>query len=105
MMGIFSNLFGIGKPAIDFKTLFLQGAIIVDVRSVDEFKAGHIPQSQNIPLQTLEQKLDVLKKKNKKIITVCQSGARSGMATTILTKAGMEAFNGGNWSALQNKLQ
>jgi rhodanese-related sulfurtransferase len=46
-----------------------------------------------------------LKKKNKKIITVCQSGARSGMATTILAKAGMEAFNGGNWSSLQNKLQ
>jgi len=104
-MGIFSNLFGIGKPTVDFKELFLQGAIIVDVRSVDEFKSGYIPQSQNIPLQTLEQKLDVLKKKNKKIITVCQSGARSGMATTILAKAGMEAFNGGNWSSLQNKLQ
>lgn len=104
-MGIFSNLFGLGGNTTDFKALFLDGAIIVDVRSVDEFKSGHIPQSQNIPLPQLAQKVDFLKKKNKAVITVCQSGARSGMATTLLVKAGINAVNGGNWNSLQNKLQ
>jgi phage shock protein E len=40
----------------------------------------------------------------KPVITVCRSGARSGMGKSILAAAGLEAYNGGPWDSLQNKL-
>ena len=89
----------------DLKLMIQNGALIIDVRSPEEFRSGHIPQSQNIPLQQLEQKLASIQKMNKAVIAVCQSGARSGMATTILKRAGIEVVNGGGWSSLQNKLR
>ena len=104
-MSIFSSLFGMGVKTEDLKSMVQNGALIIDVRTPDEFRSGHIPQSQNIPLQQLEQKLASIKQKNNAVITVCQSGARSGMATTILKKAGVEVVNGGGWSSLQNKLR
>lgn len=40
----------------------------------------------------------------KPIITVCQSGARSGMAKGILKAAGIEVYNGGSWFGLRSKI-
>ena len=78
--------------------------MIIDVRTPDEFRSGHIKSSINIPLQTLSQKITTLKQKKKPIIAVCQSGGRSSMAVTALKNAGIEAYNGGGWSSLENKL-
>ncbi len=103
-MGFLSNLFG-GGPAVDFKEMVHNGAVIIDVRTPDEFKSGHIPQSQNIPLQILQQKINDVKKKNKPVIACCASGGRSSMATTMLQNAGIEAVNGGGWHSLQSKLR
>ena len=41
---------------------------------------------------------------SKPIITVCQSGARSGMAKGILKSAGIEVYNGGSWFGLRSKI-
>ena len=103
-MSIFSSLFGMGVKNEDLKSMDQNGALIIDVRTPDEFRPGHIPLSQNIPLLQLEQEIASIKQKNKPVITVCQSGARSGMAATILKKAGVEVVNGGGWVSLQNKL-
>ncbi len=102
-MGFFSNLFG--GPEADFKQMLQDGAVIIDVRTPEEFKSGHIPQSQNIPLQSIQQKLADIKKKNKPVIACCASGGRSSMATTMLKNAGIEAVNGGGWHSLQSKLR
>jgi rhodanese-related sulfurtransferase len=102
-MGFFSNLFG--GPEVDFKQMLQDGAVIIDVRTPEEFKSGHIPQSQNIPLQVIQNKVADLKKKNKAVIACCASGGRSSMATTILKNAGIEAVNGGGWHSLQSKLR
>ena len=80
------------------------GAVIVDVRSTGEFKAGHIPGSINFPLDNIRSKVAELKKLNKPVITVCRSGARSGMAKSILKSAGLEVYNGGPWTSLKNKI-
>ena len=80
------------------------GAVIVDVRSTGEFKAGHIPGSKNFPLDSIRSKVAELKKLNKPVITVCRSGARSGMAKSILKSAGLEVYNGGPWTSLKNKI-
>ena len=101
MFEFLKKLFG---PGVNFKELVEQGALIVDVRTPDEYKQGHIEGSLNIPLQILPGKLKDLLKKGKTIITVCRSGARSGTAVGILKNAGMEAYNGGPWNRLQNQI-
>ena len=72
MLGALKALFGIG-PAVDYKGLLADGAIIVDVRSKGEFAAGHIKGSVNIPLDTLSASLKKLPNKEKVVITCCAS--------------------------------
>lgn len=100
-MGIFSGLFGGGKTSEKVADLLEKGALIVDVRTPDEYRAGHITESVNIPLNTIPNKVNELKRKNKPIITCCRSGARSGMAADQLRKAGIEVENGGPWNTVK----
>lgn len=102
MFDFLKKLFG---PQADFKALIEQGAIILDVRTPEEFRGGHIQGSQNIPVQIIATKVAELKKKGKPIIAVCRSGARSGVATGILKNAGIEAYNGGAWDSFERTLQ
>lgn len=101
-MGLLNLLFGNKKEAL--KTFQSKGAIIIDVRTTEEFKQGAITGSKNIPLQTILSKIDTIKKLNKPVITCCASGMRSGNAATILRNNGIECINGGSWMSLQNKL-
>jgi rhodanese-related sulfurtransferase len=48
--------------------------------------------------------VDEFKKKGKPVITVCRSGARSGMGKNMLKQHGIEAYNGGPWNSLQQIL-
>lgn len=102
MAGLLKRIFGGSR--VDYRDLVKSGAVIVDVRSISEYKSGHIPGSKNYPLDSLQGKLNELKKMNKPVITVCRSGARSGMAKGMLQKAGIEAYNGGPWTSLKNKI-
>ena len=70
---------------------------IVDVRSMDEFRGGHVTGSLNIPLQEINTKIDELKALTQPLVLCCASGNRSGMATQILSKEGIECYNGGSW--------
>jgi rhodanese-related sulfurtransferase len=102
MLTLLKKLFG--GTSVNYKELVSNGAIIVDVRSPMEYKTGHISGSKNFPLDTIRTKAVELKKINKPVITVCRSGARSGMAKNILRSAGLEVYNGGPWTSLKNKL-
>ncbi|MFM7838651.1 MAG: rhodanese-like domain-containing protein, partial [Chitinophagaceae bacterium] len=90
-----------GGTQVNYRELVQQGAIIIDVRSPDEFRGGHIAGSRNIPVDQLSGKIADLKKVAQPVIAVCTSGMRSGMAKTMLTAAGITAYNGGPWSSLQ----
>ena len=92
-------------PKVNFKALAQQGALLVDVRSPQEFAQGHVAGSINIPLGTLTSRMAELRAKGQPVITCCRSGARSGMAKSMLEAAGVEAYNGGSWSSLQAKLR
>lgn len=87
MFGFLKNLFG---PGTDYKGLLTKGAIIVDVRSPEEYKAGHIDGARNILLDQIKTKVPELKKTGKPVITCCRSGSRSGMAKSQLAASGME---------------
>ncbi|MBL7723986.1 MAG: rhodanese-like domain-containing protein [Chitinophagaceae bacterium] len=102
MLGFLKKIFG--GTSVNYKELMSNGAIIVDVRSPGEYKAGHISGSKNFPLDSIRSKVADLKKLNKPVITVCRSGARSGMAKSILQSAGIEVYNGGPWTSLKSKI-
>jgi rhodanese-related sulfurtransferase len=92
------------QPAVDYKSLLKNGGVIIDVRSQQEFEGGHIKGSVNIPLDKINNSVTALKKYKGAIITVCFSGARSGMAKKQLLQHGFEVYNGGNWQSLQSKI-
>ncbi|CAM4407047.1 rhodanese-like domain-containing protein [Flavobacterium terrigena] len=79
-------------------------AVIIDVRTYEEFAGGHIKNSKNIPLQIIETKINDIKKLNKPVIVCCKSGMRSSQAASILKRNGIETMNGGGWQSLQLKL-
>lgn len=72
-----------------------QNAIIVDVRSADEYKNGHIVNAKNISLSQIEKGnfAEIENHKETPIILVCESGARSASAATKLIKAGFAQVN------------
>lgn len=104
-MSIIDILFGRNKKAGYLRELYNQGALIIDVRTPEEFKSGHISDSFNIPLSVMGTSILSLKKKNRPVITVCQSGGRSAMAVSILKSNGIDAYNGGPWLVLQKEIQ
>ena len=73
-------------------------ALVVDVRSPDEFRGGHCNGSINIPLNVLEARFHELDKKQR-IIVCCASGGRSGAALNILKNNGFDqVINAGPWT-------
>jgi rhodanese-related sulfurtransferase len=78
---------------------------VIDVRSADEYAAGHLRDAKNIPLADLANRIGELdKNKVKTVIVVCQTGARADKATRQLKTAGFEdiyTLEGGvnAWSA------
>ena len=90
--------------SVNFREMVSNGAVIIDVRSPGEYKAGHVRGSKNYPLDNIRSKVAELKKMNKPVITVCRSGTRSGIAKGILKSAGIEVYNGGAWTSLKNKI-
>nr|WP_221290529.1 rhodanese-like domain-containing protein [Massilia aurea] len=64
---------------------------IVDVRSSEEFAAGHLRDAKHIPLADLGARIGELdKSKNRTVVMVCQTGARSDKAARQLQAAGFE---------------
>lgn len=64
------------------------GAVLLDVRTIQEYKEGHIPDSKNVPLQTLEGVKAVVEKTDTPIFVYCYSGGRSRQAARLLTQMG-----------------
>ena len=62
-------------------------AVILDVRELDEWEAGHIPGALHIPLAELEARWPELRASDS-VIAVCRSGNRSATATQALRASG-----------------
>lgn len=71
-----------------------QNVTLLDVRTVDEFKEGHIRGATLIPVSKLEANIAKLKdSKNKQIVVYCRSGSRSVAASRILKAHGFTPLN------------
>lgn len=67
---------------------------LLDVRTIQEYKEGHLRDATLIPVQALDKNLDMLKQdKNKKIIVYCRTGSRSVSASRILEENGFTPLN------------
>lgn len=65
-------------------------AILLDVRTEQEYRSGHIPGSKNIPLDQLHRAKEIIKDAEAPVYVYCQSGGRSRMAASILKRSGYE---------------
>lgn len=78
-------------------TIALQnkGALILDVRTPEEFATGHIIDAKNIQIDKLSEQADSLKKwREKPVVVCCESGARSAQAAKMLKSLGFsQAMN------------
>lgn len=79
-------------------------AVILDVRTDEEYNQGHVENSLHIVLDDLEYEIDQLKELDKPIITCCRSGARSERAKDLLIDNDIDAINGGPWQNVDSYL-
>lgn len=83
-------------PQIDVATLMEQSPaerpLLLDVRTVEEYAAGHFPGAVNIPIDELRSRLDELPT-DRQIAAYCQVGQRGYLATRVLLQAGYDVVN------------
>jgi phage shock protein E len=100
MLSFLKNLF----KTTNYKQLVKRGAIIIDVRTGPEYDAGHIGSAKNIPVERVKDRIAEFKKAKVPVICCCASGMRSAIAAKTLKANGVEAYNGGSWKSLADKL-
>lgn len=74
----------------ELKSRLNQDIVLLDVRTLAEYRSGHIRGAKNVPLNRISQ----YEAKGKQThYVICQSGMRSKQAAKILTKKGLQVFN------------
>lgn len=73
----------------EFATKLTTTGEVLDVRTPAEYRAGHIRQAKNVPLQQIAQ----YQPKAQPIYVICQSGMRSKQAAKQLQKKGYNVIN------------
>lgn len=75
------------------------GAMLIDVRSANEFDSGHILQAYNMPLDRVDVLVpSAVRDKNKVLLLHCSTGVRSGLAKKKLEELGYKnVFNLGSY--------
>ena len=104
-MGFFDFLKG---PDINQGVKEFQGtpdAVLLDVRTPQEYQDGHIPGSVNVPLQTIDGDNTLPANPDTPLFVYCYSGARSAQAVRLLARMGYaNAKNIGGISAYAGKV-
>ena len=82
------------------------GAVLLDVRTPQEYREGHIPGSQNVPLQQLDKVEEVTENKDTVLYVYCRSGERSRQAVSLLRAMGYtNVHNIGGIAAYTGKVE
>jgi phage shock protein E len=80
-------------------------AIVLDVRTLEEWNEGHVEGAKHIVLTVVPSEIEQIKSWGKPIIAVCRSGGRSGQAAQFLTQNGIDVINGGPWQNVAKELE
>ena len=84
----------------------IPGAVLLDVRTPQEYQEGHIPGSKNVPLQSIDKISSVADNKNIPLFVYCYSGGRSRQATAMLQHMGYaNVQNVGGITAYSGKVE
>ena len=82
------------------------GAVLLDVRTPQEYWEGHVPGSKNVPLQTIDKVASVAENKDTVLYVYCYSGTRSRQAVTHLQRMGYTNVNNiGGIAAYSGKVE
>lgn len=89
------NMFNLFKKSKSISTNELQEKLqqsltLLDVRTPEEYRSGHIPKAQNVPLSKIQ---NYKYSGHDEIYVICQSGMRSKQASQILTGKGYDTVN------------
>ena len=96
-MASFGHMSG-KAPAAEVQAMIKNGALVVDVRTADEYNSGHFPGALLIPHGEIGARLGELGAKDRPIVLYCRSGNRSGIALHILESSGFtKAVNAGGY--------
>lgn len=90
-LGIIDRLRGISSVDVyEARNLIEnQGAVVLDVRTEEEYSAARIPEARHMPLSQIGQRLEELESyKDKPILISCRSGSRSARACSFLSRNG-----------------
>ena len=103
-------VFGNGKISYSKQTnalniFSIQDAILLDVRTIQEFARTKIPTAQHIALEDLANQVDLVQTWNLPVIVYCTDGSKSRVATQLLKRAKVNAIDGGAREELAKLLQ
>jgi rhodanese-related sulfurtransferase len=89
-MGLFGRLFS--QPyrnvsIVQARALLDDGAVLVDVRTNQEWNAGHAPVARHLSLESLGRGASGLRQE-RVVVTICRTGARSTQAARMLASKG-----------------
>ena len=83
-----------------------ENAVLLDVRTPQEYREGHIPESINVPLQPIDKVTSIAENKDTELFVYCYSGARSRQAASALRQMGYtNVQNIGGIAAYQGKVE
>ena len=91
----------------DARALAAAGAPVIDVRTQEEWDAGHLDQAKLIPVTEFAGRISEIDAlvggdKSKPVVIICRSGGRSEKAKAMLLAAGyQQVINGGRWENLK----
>ncbi|MBS1653751.1 MAG: rhodanese-like domain-containing protein [Bacteroidetes bacterium] len=98
------SFLGLGNASIT--DALKRNAVIIDVRTPNEYDQGRIKQSINIPVDKIKANFERLKNMNRPVILCCASGSRSGQACHELKAMGLkDVHNGGSWESVLRTLK
>jgi rhodanese-related sulfurtransferase len=91
---MFKNLFKSNAVTVtDAVAMVADGnAMLVDVRTRQEWKTGHAPEARHISLASLDNQMGRIPR-DRTVLAICATGSRSARATAMLQSAGFEARN------------
>jgi rhodanese-related sulfurtransferase len=71
------------------------GATLLDVRTKEEWRRGHVPGSVRVSLDSIEQRRSALTRQyaGSEVLVICRSGSRSGRAAAMFRDMGISAIN------------
>jgi rhodanese-related sulfurtransferase len=87
MFETLKSVFGTSGVDTEAHARIARGALVVDVRTPEEYASGHFRAAKNIPVQSLASRASELPK-NRPLVLYCRSGARSASAKRLLESLG-----------------